>query len=141
MLPMVKAEFSNGAPPLRDVVAEAERLGGLSIKIVSGDPLDRRLYLAFDAFPQARVDISRDPSSVWVSDIGRAPALYRLLRKTLIQLGGTDDHGEIKLALPLTEAYVKKLARQESLAAVLVILWVLAMYSAVIGAIGWFIWG
>jgi hypothetical protein len=139
----VKLVFSGKAPELRDVVHEAEQIGGLKILIVESN--ETKTVAAFASFPEGLVTItSIKPSCIFITDLSLvAPAMYRLLWETSVLLGGKPEYPEIGLILPLTEASVREYNRKYNRSGIFLMLSIFAFFVAILAAItsaGWFIW-
>jgi hypothetical protein len=139
----VKLVFSGKAPSPRDVVREAERIGGLKIVIVESN--ETKTVAAFASFPEGLVSItSIKPSCIFITDLSLiAPAMYRLLWETSVLLGGQPEYPETGLVLPLTEAHVRDYNRKYNRSGIFLMLSLFAFFAAILAIItgmGWFIW-
>jgi len=143
----VTIKFSAGTPALRDLVAEAERLGGLKIEV--DESPDQDLAVAFAAFPEGRVSIRTQTNpgqgpAIFIIDFSQiGPVLYRLLWQTAISMGGEKELPDHPLPLPLTEAFVRREIRRNRNAMwlfYLLLLGVLLAVVALVGGAAWLLW-
>jgi hypothetical protein len=135
-----RIRFDGAVPALRSVAAEAERLGGLKITVV--DSQAGSLTLSFAAFPEGRVTLHADENTkIGIADYSLvAPILYRLLRQTLLQLGGKSINSVALLSLPLREEFVAKLNRKHKRAASIGSVALLAILAAIVALVVNLIW-
>lgn len=136
--------FKGKPPPLRAVVAEAERLGEQQIDILEAD--DHGLLVAFAAFPKAHVSVAASPGASQISITGNlsaAPFLTRLLRQAAVRLGGAanieHDTG-IHLAVPLTEAFVHRFLLRHRWLSTLAWSVAPAVLGVAVVLFGWLVW-
>jgi hypothetical protein len=137
---MISLRFSGSAPNAREVVAEAERIGGVALVATERVEIGQTI-VRFQAFPQGQVTVSQRSYELFIADYSLvAPALYRLLWQASEQLGAGPKCSD-PLPLPLSEDFVHRYntrsRRLASTAGVVLVLLAIAVIAGIAGLVSW----
>jgi len=132
----INLRFSGCTPNAHEVVAEAERIGGVKLVATERAELGETI-VRFQAFPEGQVTVSQRSSQLFIADYSLvAPALYRLLWQASERLGA-DPTCSDPLPLPLSEDFVLRYnARSRRLASAVSVALVLLAIALVAGIAG-----
>jgi hypothetical protein len=131
--------FATKLPTPGEFLAEAERLGGLPIDLLTETP--DQFVFAFSEFPRGTVTISSlNANRLFLADFTLlAPVLFELLVETGVHLGGQLDSRIQKpaLPLPLNSDFVRSATRRVHVASTFATLLLLLLAVGVVSAL-WF---
>ncbi len=130
----VELRFVTAPPTPQQLVAEAERLGGIDIDML--DQTESGVTVAFSRFPKGRVDILiSNPHCLFITDPSLvAPALFQLLFMAGVAIGGHSNATVTNpsLQLPLTNHAIRKATRQVHFGSVLGSFWLILLLAAAV---------
>jgi hypothetical protein len=130
----VELRFVTAQPTAQQLVAEAERLGGIDIDML--DQTESGVTVAFSGFPKGRVNISTSsPHCLFIIDHSLvAPALFQLLFRAGVALGGHSNAttADPSLQPPLTNDIIRKAIRRVHFGSALGSFWLILSFAAVV---------
>lgn len=130
----VELRFVTLQPTPQQLVAEAERLGGIDIEML--DQTESGVTVAFSGFPKGRVNISRSNSTgLFIIDHSLvAPALFQVLFMAGVTLGGHSNATAAvpSLQLPLTINAIRTANRRAHLGNALGSFWLFLLLTTTV---------
>ena len=130
----VELRFVTAQPTPQQLVAEAERLGGIDINML--EQTESGVTVAFSGFPKGRVNVSTsNPHCLFIIDSSLvAPALFQLLFMAGVAIGGNSNATVTSpsLQLPLTNDAIRKATRQVQFGSTLGSFWLILLLAAAV---------